>query len=359
VNEHEIGLLKKLRSRYQRAPDIYRATRYWENYEDQIATEIESLDLSQVETGRHGYLATFGFGGAPYVKQRGRPSLRPRNLAKYAIRHAARHLVENDVADVLPFNLSLDDIYRLGFSRCELFAVRSKATGPREISASTFGNPQDLFYVGQKPYTIRFLDYYVRYCFAQEAINFTTEDIIVELGSGSAKQAEVLKKIFPRATLLLFDLPLQLFLGYSYVRNVFPDAVVDLDSTSRWSDLSGVEAGKIHFFGNWQFPLVGGFDFNLFWNAASFGEMEPHVVENYLSFVRGRAEWIYLMQARHGKEAGLKKGGVVRPQGFEDYCSYLPEYSLRSQRDAEAVLKPLGDSGGYFEAVWQRRSDRF
>jgi hypothetical protein len=89
---------------------------------------------------------------------------------------------------------------------------------------------------------------------------------------------------------------------------------------------------------------------DVFWNAASFGEMEPEVVENYLSYVVGNAKWIYLLQARHGKET-VGKTRVHRKTVFEDYVGYLSGYSLVDERDAR---KALGHMPGYFEGVWKR-----
>jgi putative sugar O-methyltransferase len=53
-----------------------------------------------------------------------------------------------------------------------------------------------------------------------------------------------------------------------------------------WSDLSKISSGKIHFFGNWQIPMVESKKHDLFINAASFGEMEPEVVQNYLKYIK-------------------------------------------------------------------------
>jgi len=58
---------------------------------------------------------------------------------------------------------------------------------------------------------------------------------------------------------------------------------VATDSTLGWTDLSNITPGRVHLLGNWQMPTLREFQFDLFWNAASFGEMEPDVVENYLS----------------------------------------------------------------------------
>jgi hypothetical protein len=180
------------------------------------------------------------------------------------------------------------------------------------------------------------------------------DELIVEIGSGSGKQAVVLKEALPDATFVCFDLPLQLFLAYHYARGFMADQLVPLEQTQDWTDLSRLQRGKIHFFGNWQVPLVHGLRHDVFWNAASFGEMEPDVVRHYLAQVTPGARWVYLMQARHGKESGRRRGGVERPQTFEDYCSYLDGYELRREQVAQGALKAYRESGGYFEAVWER-----
>jgi hypothetical protein len=45
-------------------------------------------------------------------------------------------------------------------------------------------------------------------------------------------------------------------------------------------------------------PLLSDLELDVFWNPASFGEMEPDVVENYLGYLKGDCGWIYLLQAR-------------------------------------------------------------
>ncbi len=106
-------------------------------------------------------------------------------------------------------------------------------------------------------------------------------------------------------------------------------------------------------FGNWQFPLLKGYEFDIFWNAASFGEMEPHVVMNYLSYVSGKVEWIYLLQARKGKE-GSADSGVEKPITFEDYNKMLSGYKLVEDQDAYYAHMRMHQSGGYFQAVWKK-----
>jgi putative sugar O-methyltransferase len=68
---------------------------------------------------------------------------------------------------------------------------------------------------------MKFLSFYVRYCFAQNNIHLKGDETIVELGSGSGFQVELLKKVYPNLTVLCFDLPAQLYLCEQYLVNVF------------------------------------------------------------------------------------------------------------------------------------------
>ena len=92
--------------------------------------------------------------------------------------------------------------------------------------------------------------------------------------------------------------------------------------------------------------------FDVFWNAASFGEMEPEIVQNYLSYVLGSCKSIYLLQARKGKES-TSNSGVKKPITFEDYSKMLTGYRLINETDAYEAHRKMSQSGGYFQAVWE------
>lgn len=338
--------LEKLVEEYHNATPIFRATSYWETYEDDILDAVRSLDPAQLRAGDHPVLATFGFGDTPYYYHPTLPTWK-----KTTLRVLHRYVIAD--RGVLPYGLSLHDFQQLAFRHCELLGMTTGAEPISSIETSTFGQPQDVFQANGRPYTMAFLNYYVRYAFAQQNIAFRGDEVIVELGSGSGYQIEVLKKLHPGLTVLCFDLPAPLFLCQMYLSEVFgKESIVGTETTLQWTDLSHVQKGKIHFFGNWQMPMLDRFAFDVFWNAASFGEMEPEVVENYLRFVRGHASWIYLLQARHGKETT----GTVRvdkASSFADYDAMLAGYDLQQEHDAWAASGRMVQSGGYFEAVWR------
>ena len=104
--------------------------------------------------------------------------------------------------------------------------------------------------------------------------------------------------------------------------------------------------------GNWKFPLIKKIKFDIFWNAASFGEMEPAIVKNYLNYVLSSCRFIYLLQARNGKES-TKTSGVVTPIRFNDYEDMLTNYQLVKESDAFEAHRKMSQSGGYFQAVWK------
>jgi putative sugar O-methyltransferase len=338
------GLVPLLEA-YRRSPSEFRATSYWQSYEKRILQELERSDAGELRSGKHPVFSTFGFGDTVYHYHPNSPLWQ--NLLKKAI-----HKFVLQKRGVFPYRISLPDLREMAYRHCELLGETCNAIPIGEIETSTFGKPADLFEISDRKYTVQFLAYYVRYCFAHGLISFKGDETVVELSSGSGTQAEILKKLYPELTILCFDLPAQLFLCETYLKQVLGDQVVGSGETLDWTDLSGIKPGHVHMFGNWQFPLLLDWQFDVFWSAASFGEMEPDIVANYLRYVHGRAAWVYLFQARHGKEL-RGKARVEKPVTFDDYNRMLHGYSLTGQQDGWTALGRLKESGGYFEAVWR------
>ena len=340
--------LEKLNAAYRNAPEIFQAGRYWKSYEEQIIDEVSSADLSELRSGKYPIFSTFGFNDLVYNYHPRMPF-----YIKFMRQLVRRLFIDNRAS--LPYSLRLDDIREMAYNYCDIQGQLSAAYPINSIETSSFGNPQDLFAFKGKQYTMKFLSFYARYCFAQKFIKIKGDEVIVELGSGSGYQVEILKKAYPNMTILCFDLPAQLILCEQYLGNVLgKDAIVSSEQNIDRADLAGLEKGKVHFFGNWQFPLLKNFQFDIFWNAASFGEMEPEIVSNYLSYVGNNCNWIYLMQARNGKESS-QGSGVRKPIVFADYNGMLSgRYELVKEEDAFDAHRRVSQTGGYFQAIWRR-----
>lgn len=340
--------LKSLLEEYYKAPEIFQAGRYWKNYEEKIINEIENANINQLRSGDYPIFGTFGFSESVYHYHPDMPF--HLSLMKKVIRSL---FITN--RSLLPYSLSLKDIREMAYNNCLVQGELAKIKSISEIEASTFGNPSDLFEINGKKYTMQFLNFYIRLCFAQRHIEMKGSETIVELGSGSGFQVELLKKVFPDLTILCFDLPFPLVLCEQYLsESLGKQNIVKSTETIDWTDLNDLQKGKVHMFGNWKFPLIKEFKFDIFWNAASFGEMEPTIVKNYLSYVINSGKFIYLLQARNGKES-TKTSGVETPITFNDYKDMLSGYQMIKESDAFEAHRKMFQSGGYFQAVWERR----
>lgn len=336
--------LQKLIEAYENAPAEFQATAYWQTYKKPIMEAMDNLDLNQLRSGQYPILASFGFNEFTFPKI-GNMSTRMK-LAGYGVN---KSLLKNE--SFMPYSMDLSDVQEMSYRHCDLYGQVTNSRPISDLSVSTFGSPDDLFEIKGNKYTIQFLGFYIRYCFINSLVKFTGEETLVELGSGSGHQIEVLKKLYPNQTVLCFDLPTQLYVCEKYLENALgKDQVVSSETTLDWQDLSKVEKGKVHFFGSWQMPMLEGFECDFFWNAASFGEMEPASVENYLSFIKGTAKHVYLLQARHGKESKR----VDNPIKFEHYDHWLDGYDLIHEEDPYRAQMRLKESGGYFHAVWKK-----
>lgn len=348
----KMNQLKELLEHYQNAPKEFQATNYWASYEKGILDSVKGMDFNQMRSGKYPILATFGFNDVIYTYHPSLPKIK-KMILKFI------HNFLFNKRNIFPYRLQIDDIREIAFHHCELLSQLTSAKPISNIEVSSFGNPKDIFNINGHAYTMPFLSYYIRYCFAQKHIIFKGDEILVELGPGSGYQIEVLKKLYPGLTILCFDLPAQIYLCEIYLSNALGSSIcVGTDKTIDWQDLSGIQKGKVHFFGNWKIPLLKNINFDIFWNAASFGEMEPEIVKNYLNFVKENAQWIYLLQARHGKET-TGKTHVQEPIILDDYSAMLSGYELKEEHDAWQAHGRLSQSGGYFEGVWKKSISTF
>lgn len=348
-------LLQTLINSSEQAPQEFRETIYWDKKRKNLLKDVAELDLNELRSGKFPSFAAFGYN--EFIKKRSLfrwGKIIGTKVYKTYVKKSKKEA--RSLNPFAPYFLEFSDVREMAYKLCEVYGELTNSVSISEIQSSRFGNPQDVFEMEGRVYTMAFLNYYLRYCFVNQNMGFKGDEVIVELGSGSGHQIEVLKKANPDLTILCFDLPVPLFLCNQYLTNVLSrDSVVPLEETSKWNDLSGIQKGKVHFFGNWQFPLLKNFKFDLFWNAASFGEMEPDVVKNYLSYILDSCNYIYLLQIRERKSL-LKAKRAEKNLGFGEYASWLQNYDLVKIQDAYRAYKRMTETGGYFEALWKLKN---
>jgi putative sugar O-methyltransferase len=318
-------LLKLMMNDFAKVDPIYKWTNYWYKKSKRLYSYLLSIGLKNFRRNND-----------------------PKGTAGAVLRSFG-------ATDLICSNLNYSQAYDYTSSLGHL-----RGTKPlKEISISTLGNPEDLTYKDGCYFTFSWLNFYLRYSYVGQFFNFD-EKIIVELGSGSGKQAEMIKKAHPSATILIFDIAPQLYVQNQYLKGIFPNDVIDYYQTREISSLKEIKKGKIYIFSNSQFQLIADIKVDLFWNAASFQEMEPKVVEHYLSIVRKVAKNIYLMQLMEGQSvsSGPGTGGVIEKVTLETYRNSLASYKLVDLSKALYANKQVSDKTLYSESFWQA-SDSF
>jgi len=231
--------------------------------------------------------------------------------------------------------------------RFETAAEYGRSVGAKPLSAfsiSPVGNPGDAFEMQGNLYTSIALNFYMRYAYVSQFVDFDAIQTIVEIGPGSGLQTEVLHKLHPHLTTYLFDIPPQSYVCNQYLKAVFKGRVVPIEKTAQLNELPSAEAGKIHLFNSWQVPLVAGTPIDLFWNAASFNEMQPDLVGNYLSFIQPTAKWLYLMSIMESPNHAV---------GMAEYVSFLPQHRCEDLRPLPLPTGKMGDP--YQNSIWKRQ----
>lgn len=314
----DIEVLDKMLADHRASEDIYQWTNYWAR--------------------KCGY-------AVDYLKTNGLTDFRRIRAQKDT---PAAAFASFGAVDLLPSDAMPDDLMAA-------VAKHSAGSPVRDIyslPASRVGNPEGFEHNGTF-LTLSWINFYLRYAYVRRFMDLSSK-VIVEIGSGSAKQAHLLKLAHSDATILIFDIPPQLYVANQYLKAVLnQNELVDFQATRAIRSYDDIEPGKVHVFGNWEVGLLRDIEFDLLWNAASFQEMEPHVVRHYLAAVQG-AKSVYLMQAMRGQRVAKAPGkhGVLKATTKSTYRSALPSHTLVSESVAHLAVRPR--KWPYTETFWTK-----
>ena len=302
-------LLKLMMKDSSTQSELYRPTKYWANYEKSFMPELLSLGLKDFRRRKNSILNTFGATDlSPFsISTRFNTSSLVRSflLNLFKIKLKIKKMQKGIQLDSDEFYSSNDsDINYSCYQLAKSYGEEMGAKPVQEFEASIVGNPENIFYVNKKLYTISLLSYYVMYAYCCKFMSFDSINFFMEIGNGSGKQIEVIKKLYPNLSFFIFDIPPQLYVAEQYLSAIFPDSVVSYRKTREMNTIPDQCKGKIFIFGNWKISELKNFEYDMFWNSTSFQEMEPHVVLNYLKYVNQQTKkYIFL----HLMPKGVKK----------------------------------------------------
>lgn len=339
------ALLRQMLDDMESAPELYRATNFWEAHLKSLIPEIEQHGLKDFRSRPNSRLGSFGAQDVafPMVSHNLRKARWINNRITRLIPGflgAANKLA----AEHLPIRSYID---RASFMRLAYHAAcHIGRHGKPMPSMSLAGNPADVTELDGVRFSENWLHYYMAYGFAARFVDFDAIHTVAELGPGGAKQVELIRKAHPHLTFFLFDLAPQTYVQEQYLKTVFPGEVVS------YLDAGKIERGKIHILGSWHFPMLADMEIDLFWNAASLQEMEPDVVGNYLTLQR--AKTVFLQEKMDGSPLAAKPGskGVLKQTTMQDYRRFLPQYDLIATEPSQF---PAVIDTSYRDTIWRRR----
>ena len=350
--------------------NLYKPTNYWSFYEKLFLPELKKWGLENFRRRKNSVLSNMGatdliplLGGVDLFSLRVFHNRLICGLSCFSYLLDKANGFINRILPIktkgggfaMSYSIELDDLRLFAYEIAKSSAQSvHNAKSVSQWEASLVGNPEDSFEIDGRSYTMIMLNYYLHYVYACQTVDFDQVGTVVELGSGLGRQAEVIKKLHPDLTYLLFDIPPQLYVCQQYLSSVFPGSVVPYRQTRELNELSGnLKPGKIYILGTNKFPLLEGSKFDLFWNAASFQEMEPNIVANYLKYVNGEAFYVYLRQK---KGSSLQKkpgrGGVLEQTTFDHYRENLRAFELVDFSPSLGVLRRT--PCGYYDSMWVR-----
>lgn len=348
--DDDLDLLHLMVEDARRADPLYQPTNYWATYEKRFLPELVQQGLSNFRRREQSVLRSFG------GSTRGR---RP-PLDYYGMRWLPRtvhHALQEALYRSRYYQAKRQKILRWYAEQAAAFGRECGARPLSDISLPLVGNPHQLIECEGRYYDLGLINYYILYAWTCRVVDYATVNVYAELGAGLGTQAVLLKQLYPKMTVLLFDLPTQLYVCEQYLQSVFPGQVVSYRTTRRAFSLGDCLPGQIYILGAFQFPLLENSRVDLFWNAASFQEMEPDVVANYLNFVR-HARWIVLRAAMYGKRQASIRGepGVLKRTTYVDYVGNLaPTHELLAMDRSRHYEQDDLDKDCYNDSVWEKR----
>lgn len=346
-------LLKKMMSDLGESDPLFRPTNYWSFYERIFLPELATYGLKNFRHRRRSVLGSFGatdllFSSALEIDNRFKHAWRLAELLNTFIKNSSFISLRIEglaVEWVTPYYFSLveDKFKKINMSL-------------ENCPTSLVGNPEDIIKIKNGHWSTAHLQYCSMFADVARHVPFEPGWIICELGAGMGRNVEIMAHLFNQATFLLFDIPPQLYVAHQYLQAVFGDRILEYEQaitlSPKGSDLPREAIGKILILPSWCMPKWSHVKTDIFWNSASFQEMEPDVVQNYLDMViQMSPEWIYINALPKGNSwrQEVEGGGGMHTPVLEEYyftflnrlydlmLAYDTDYFLR-QRDYKSYL---------------------
>jgi len=165
--------------------------------------------------------------------------------------------------------------------------------------------------------------------------NFDRAQSIFEIGGGYGSNMHLLLTMFPNIRKVIYlDIPPVLYVATQYLREFFPEAVVDYRATRSVQEITFQpdDRREIICICPWQIPRIDS-RIDVFWNAASFAEMPQDVVVNYAKYARqlvSRPDGLVLLALQTPLDRPDDGGPDGYAYGHEIMAAFEPTFAFEA-----------------------------
>jgi len=245
--------------------------------------------------------------------------------------------------------VTIMDTNMLCYELAKEYGKSNSARPIEDFSASLVGNPENVFYVDDRPYTLSILHCYCQYAYCCNFMKFDSVKSLTEIGGGFGKQIELFKKLFPNMTFYLFDIVPTLYVCEQYLKSVFPDSIVSYRETREMKTIPDDPQGKIFVFGNWKIAEIENLNYDMFFNSASFQEVEPKEALNYLKMINQQTnKYVFLHERMKGTTEGMLEKTVL-----QHYIEGLKDFKLEDVSNS-LYLPRIHSVSDYSYSFWRK-----
>lgn len=345
--DDDLMLLELMLSDMKKGDVCFRPTHFWQFYEHRFLPELRAQGLRDFRRRHTSVLSSFG-GTDPYLETSSlcrrfvfRLSIRWPSLGALVSRRLLFSLTNNSRSHA--HNIIVEECYRRVKSKFAQIKMNLQ-----KCPTSYVGNPEGVLEIEGRPWTALHLEYCSLFADAARYIKFRPESIFCELGTGIGRNVQILASLFEGMTFLMFDIPPQLYVANQYLKKIFGSRIISYQEANALDPASAECAksirGKIVLQPTWRMPVwSASTKIDVFWNSASFQEMEPDVVLNYLAIVKHMVpEFIYIdaMLGGNYHPGKATKGGLgTRAPILEKYYfdALIDEYELKTSYESDRL----------------------
>jgi len=343
----------------QSVSDLYKPTNYWEILEKNLLPELKTKGLHNFRRRKNSVISFLNHTDLLPISWVTQDSHRkPFKVINSLVRNFSKRDNTKKLMESIIYNYSgvtLEDLRILCYEFAKIYGEQKGAKSLEKYEPSLLGNPENVFELNGKTWVFSALNHYLQYSYCCNFMDFDSINSIMELGGGFGKQIELIKKFHPHVSFYLFDLAPQLYISEQYLSSVFPDSVISYRETREMKEIPKKTNGKIFIFGNWRMSDLENLSCDVFWNSASFQEMEPNVVLNYLKYINQLTEKSVFLHARSDGSIKIpKKGavGVLEQTNFDHYKKGLNQFEMIDMTKAR-TLPRLSEKNHYF-SFWKK-----